>query len=60
MTGWQDWHLSDSVTWTVEHFPRGCWRCRLRARLRWPRPYRHFNCGPADKFPGVARLEDLL
>ena len=57
MTGWQDWRMSDAVTWTVTHYPRGCWKCRLRVRLRFRRPFRHFNCGPAEEFPGAARLE---
>ena len=52
--------MSEHVAWVVVHYERGCWRCRLRVRFRWPRPYRHFNCGPARGFPGVARLEDLL
>ena len=49
--------MSDAVTWTVTHYPRGCWKCRLRVRLRFRRPFRHFNCGPAEEFPGAARLE---
>lgn len=48
--------LSDQVTWTCERYPQGCWRCRLRVLTRWPRPYRHFNCGPERGFPGVPLL----
>ena len=52
--------VSDPVYWTCERYPRGCWMCRLRVLVRWPRPYRHFNCGPERGFPGVPTLADLL
>ena len=52
--------LSDQVAWTCQRYPRGCWKCRLRVLVRWPRPYRHFNCGPERGFPGVPPLADLL
>jgi hypothetical protein len=51
--------LSDPVTWTCQHYPEGCWKCRLRKRVRWPRPYRHFNCGPERGFPGVPLMSEL-
>ncbi len=53
MSDWRFVSVSDPVTWTCERYPDGCWKCRLRKRVRWPRPYRHFNCGPERGFPGV-------
>ena len=58
--GWQFFEMSEAVTWTVERKPQGCWKCRLRALIRWPRPYRHFGCGPERGFPGVPTLADLI
>lgn len=52
--------MSDAITWTAERKPRGCWKCHLRALIRWPRPYRHFGCGPERGFPGVPSLADLI
>lgn len=53
--------MSEPVTWVAVRREHGCWKCRLRVFVHWPRPFRHFGCGPAvDPFPGMARLEDLL
>ena len=61
MADWRFVSVSDPVTWTCERYPRGCWKCRTRQLIRWPRPYRHFGCGPArDPFPGVPSLADLI
>ena len=58
MRDWEYVSVSDQVTWTCERKVRGCWKCRLRALVRWPRPYRHFNCGPvADPFPGIPVID---
>ncbi len=51
--------LSDPVTWTCKRYPEGCWKCRLRVLILWPRPYRHFNCGPERGFPGVPLVSEI-
>ena len=60
VSDWRFVSVSDAVTWTCERYPEGCWRCRARKLIRWPRPYRHWNCGPERGFPGVPSLADLL
>jgi hypothetical protein len=57
---WRFVSMSDPVYWTCERRPKGCWKCRVRKVARWPRPYRHWNCGPVrDPFPGVPTITEL-
>lgn len=59
MSDWRFVSVSELVMWTCERYPEGCRWCRLRKRVRWPRPYRHFGCGPERGFPGIPVIGEL-